>query len=150
MLRLNLPSKEFKIKESDGKLAIFDDIRKKYVALTPEEWVRQNFIHYLISDKNYPKSLIANEISIKLNNTVKRCDSVIYDRLLNPLVIVEYKAPEVEITQAVFDQISRYNIVFKVPFLIVSNGLSHYCCHIDYNLNKSTFLTEIPLYESII
>ncbi|MFZ4456818.1 MAG: type I restriction enzyme HsdR N-terminal domain-containing protein [Bacteroidales bacterium] len=150
MLRLNLPSKEFKIKESDGKLAIFDDIRKKYVALTPEEWVRQNFIHYLISDKNYPKSLIANEISIKLNNTIKRCDSVIYDRLLNPLVIVEFKAPEVEITQAVFDQISRYNIVFKVPYLIVSNGLSHYCCQIDYNLNKSIFLSEIPDYKTII
>ncbi|MDD2798673.1 MAG: type I restriction enzyme HsdR N-terminal domain-containing protein [Bacteroidales bacterium] len=150
MLRLNLPSKEFKIRESDGKLAIFDEIRKKYVALTPEEWVRQHFIYFLISDKNYPKSLIANEISIKLNNTSKRCDSVIYDRNFNPLVIVEYKAPEIEITQAVFDQISRYNIVFKVPYLIVSNGLVHYCCHIDYTLNKTTFLSEIPLYESII
>lgn len=150
MLRLNLPSKVFKIKETDGKLVIFDEIRKRYVALTPEEWVRQHFISFLIDEKKYPKSLIANEISIKLNSTDKRCDSVVYDRFLNPLIIVEYKAPEVEITQAVFDQISRYNIVFKVPYLIVSNGLSHYCCHIDYNLNKSIFLTEIPMYEDII
>ncbi|MEI7677330.1 MAG: type I restriction enzyme HsdR N-terminal domain-containing protein [Bacteroidales bacterium] len=150
MLRLNLPSHSFKIKDVDGKLVIFDDIRKKFIALTPEEWVRQHFVHFLISDKKFTKSLIANEITIKLNGTTKRCDSVVYDKNLLPLIIIEYKAPEIEINQKVFDQISRYNLVFRVPYLIVSNGLSHYCCFVDYVNQSITFLSEIPDYESII
>lgn len=150
MLRLNLPYQPFKMKEIDGKTFILDEFRKKYVVLTPEEWVRQHFVHYLLSDKMYPKALISNEITIKLHRTSKRCDSIVYDRNLNPLVIIEYKAPEVEINQKVFDQISRYNIVFRVPYLMVSNGLSHYCCRIDYELQTVTFLTEIPDYQAII
>ena len=150
MLRLNLPYQPFKMKEIDGKTFILDEFRKKYVVLTPEEWVRQHFVHYLLSDKMYPKALISNEITIKLHRTSKRCDSIVYDRNLNPLVIIEYKAPEVEINQKVFDQISRYNIVFRVPYLMVSNGLSHYCCRIDYDLQTVTFLTEIPDYQAII
>jgi hypothetical protein len=150
MLRLNLPYQPFKMKEIDGKTFILDEFRKIYVVLTPEEWVRQHFVHYLLSDKMYPKALISNEITIKLHRTSKRCDSIVYDRNLNPLVIIEYKAPEVEINQKVFDQISRYNIVFRVPYLMVSNGLSHYCCRIDYDLQTVTFLTEIPDYQAII
>lgn len=150
MLSLNLPSYPTKIIDKNGKLSIFDEIRKKYVNLSPEEWVRQHFIHFLINEKGYPKSLISNEITIRLNKTVKRCDTVLYDRGLGPLMIVEYKAPDVEIDQKVFDQIYRYNIVFKVPYLIVSNGLTHYCCKIDYETQQVNFLNDIPLYTDII
>jgi len=150
MLRLNLPTYPFKITRSENSLSIFDPIRKKYVALTPEEWVRQHFVQYLICEKGFPQALIANEIGIKLNRTSKRCDTVIYNRDLKPLVLVEYKAPEIEITQKVFEQISRYNIIFKVPYLIISNGLSHYCCYVDYDSQRATFITEIPNYQDIV
>lgn len=146
MLALNLPQFEVKIKKED-KVYIWDQIRRKYVALTPEEWVRQHFVNYLISEKGYPSSLIANEIQINLNNQRRRCDTVIYDRELSPLVIVEYKAPDIKITQNVFDQIARYNIVLKVKYLIISNGLEHYCCLIDYDNMKFEYLTEIPHHD---
>lgn len=149
MLELNLPRYDPKIKKSD-RLYIWDQIRTKYVALTPEEWVRQHFINYLITEKQYPASLIANEIQISLNNQRKRCDSVIYDNRLNPLVIVEYKSPDVKITQAVFDQIARYNIVLKVKYLIVSNGMEHYCCCINYENLSFEYLEEIPVYTALI
>ena len=126
MLLLNLPEYSAKIIERDGKNVIFDPIRKKYVALTPEEWVRQNFVHYLINHKEYPLSLMANEVLIKLNGTSKRCDTVLYNRDLSARMIVEYKAPHIEITQEVFNQITRYNMALKVDYLIVSNGLMHY------------------------
>lgn len=148
MLALNLPQFEVKIKKED-KVYIWDNIRRKYVALTPEEWVRQHFVNYLITEKGYPGSLIANEIQINLNNQKKRCDTVIYDRELSPLVIVEYKAPDVKITQEVFDQIARYNIVLKVKYLIVSNGLEHYCCSIDYENMNFEYLTEVPHHTSL-
>lgn len=131
------------------KHQIFDQVRKRYVALTPEEWVRQHFVAYLLSEKGYPQELIANEITIKLNGTSKRCDTVVYDTYLSPLVIVEYKAPSVPITQTVFDQIVRYNMVLKVPYLIVSNGLSHYCCRINYETQTWSFLREIPTYHQV-
>lgn len=150
MLALNLPKYSFKIQDLGDKKVIFDPIRKKYIALTPEEWVRQNFVRYLIEEKLFPINLIANEISLKLHQTTKRCDSIIYDRGLSPIVIVEYKAPDVEITQKVFDQISRYNVVFKVPYLIITNGLSHFCCHVDYLQQSVTFLKEIPNFQDII
>lgn len=150
MLALNLPQYSFKIQDLGDKKIIFDPIRKKYIALTPEEWVRQNFVRYLIEEKSFPINLIANEISLKLHQTTKRCDSIIYDRDLSPIVIVEYKAPDVEITQKVFDQISRYNVVFRVPYLIITNGLSHFCCHVDYLQQSVTFLKEIPNFQDII
>lgn len=148
MLELNLPPYSPKIKKTD-KLYIWDQIRTKYVALTPEEWVRQHFINYLITEKQYPASLIANETQISLNKQRKRCDSVVYDNKLNPLVIVEYKSPDVKITQEVFDQIARYNIVLKVKYLIVSNGLEHYCCSIDYENLSFEYLPDIPLYSTL-
>ena len=115
MLSLNLPSYEIKIAERNGKNVIFDMLRKRYVALTPEEWVRQHFVHYLTDYKGYPKGLLANEIQLDLNGTKKRCDTVLYNKDLSAKLIVEYKAPHIEITQTVFDQITRYNMVLKVP-----------------------------------
>ncbi len=150
MLTLNLPTFAAKVKEKEGKPVIFDSLRHKYVALTPEEWVRQHFIHYLILEKDYPQELIANEVSLKLNGTSKRCDSVVYDRYLTPLVIVEYKAPHIKITPVVFDQIARYNMVLHVPFLIVSNGINHYCCRMDYEHLSYSFLQEIPAYNEAV
>lgn len=150
MLTLNLPKYEIKITEKEGKRRIFDTLRRAYVALTPEEWVRQHFVHYLITDKGYPATLMANETAINLNNIKLRCDTVVYDKNLTPRVIIEYKAPTVPITQAVFSQIARYNLVLKVDYLIVSNGIKHYCCKMDYQKNSYTFLQEIPDYETII
>lgn len=144
MLPLNLPNFDIKVKKSADQLLVWDETRRKYVALTPEEWVRQHFVHFLISEKGYRQELIANEVSIKLNGTAKRCDTVIYDRLLTPLMIVEYKAPSITITPKVFDQIVRYNRVLHVQYLIVSNGLRHFCCQIDYKALSYRFLKEIP------
>lgn len=149
MLALNLPSFAHKIQQRDGKYVIFDPLRMKYVALTPEEWVRQHFVHYLIDIKGYPKGLLANEKQLCLNGTKKRCDTVLFDKHLRARMIIEYKAPQVEITQAVFDQITRYNMVLKVEYLIVSNGLRHYCCRIDYHTMQYTFLPDVPNYGEL-
>lgn len=149
MLSLNLPAFDAKIALVDGKNAIWDIIRQKYVALTPEEWVRQHFVHYLIEHKGYPRTLMANEVQLNLNGTKKRCDTVLYQRDLSTKMILEYKAPHIEITQAVFNQITRYNIVLKVDYLVVSNGRQHYCCHMDYAHNTYSFLPEIPAYTEL-
>lgn len=149
MLSLNLPGFTPKVAEKDGKRTIFDPVRRKYVALTPEEWVRQHFVNYLVTARNYPKDLLANEVMVKLNGTSKRCDTVVYDRFLVPLVIVEYKAPHIPITRSVFDQIARYNMVLRVGYLIVSNGISHYCCKIDYDSQTYAFLDGIPAYDEL-
>ncbi len=137
MLSLNLPVFDTKINVRNGKNVIFDVIRKRYVALTPEE------------HKGYPTALLANEVMVKLNGTTKRCDTVLYRRDLSARMIVEYKAPHIEITQAVFDQITRYNMVLKVDYLIVSNGMQHYCCRMDYENQSYTFLQDIPDYKSL-
>ena len=149
MLPLNLPSYPAKILKRNGKNVIFDPLRQKYVALTPEEWVRQHFVHFLTDFKGYPKGLLANEIQLDLNGTKKRCDTVLFNKDLSARMIVEYKAPNIEITQAVFDQITRYNMVLKVEYLIVSNGMRHYCCKIDYNTMQYTFLPDIPSYTEL-
>lgn len=149
MLDLNLPPFDIKVKKVNGKLVVFDQLRRKFIALTPEEWVRQHFINYLTTEKGYSYSLIANEIQINLNNQKRRCDSVVYDKDLRPIVIVEYKAPDVNITQDVFDQIVRYNIVLKVKYLIVSNGVNHYCCKIDYTTQSFEYLSDIPHYTDL-
>ena len=150
MLELNLPPFDKKIMQKDGKPFILDIIRQQYVALTPEEWVRQHFVHFLIKHKGFPLSLMANEVQIKLNSMSRRCDTVVYDRALQPRVIIEYKAPSVPITQQVFDQICRYNMVLQVDYLIVSNGLAHYCCKVDHATRTHTFLKEIPEYIQVI
>lgn len=150
MLSLNLPKYETKICERDGKLQIFDPLRKCHVALTPEEWVRQHFVNFLIESRGFPAALMANEVTITVNGMKRRCDTVVYDKQLQPRVIVEYKAPTVKITKEVFAQISRYNLTLKVDYLIVSNGLQHYCCRMDYPNNSYTFLQEIPEYTKIV
>jgi predicted type IV restriction endonuclease len=146
MFSLNLPSFETNIIQKDKNRMIFDILRKRYVKLTPEEWVRQHFIHFLIEHKNYPAGLLANEVGLNLNGTKKRCDTVLYRRDLNPQMIIEYKAPQINIAQKVFDQIARYNIVLRVDYLIVSNGLQHYCCKMNYEQQNYSFLTDIPDY----
>lgn len=147
MLSLNLPVFEAKVTRKDGKSVIFDVIRRRYVALTPEEWVRQHFVHFLLNYKGYPQALMANEVQLQLNGTKKRCDTVLYRRNLTAQMIVEYKAPDIEINQAVFDQITRYNMVLKVDYLVVSNGIQHYCCRINYENNSYMFLPDIPDYQ---
>ena len=149
MQELNLPKTELKIITKDGKLHVFDVLRRKYVALTPEEWVRQQFVHFLIGQKGYPAECIGNEVPINLNGTKKRCDTVVYGGNAQPTMIVEYKSPQVEITQQVFEQVSRYNIKLRVKWLIVSNGLQHYCCQIDYESGTYQFVEDIPSYDDI-
>ena len=150
MYELNLPKYGIKIANENGHQTIFDVLRRKYVALTPEEWVRQHFVHYLIEHKGYPQSLMANEIQLALGNKKLRCDSVLYDRSLKPRMIIEYKAPTVNITQKVFDQITIYNMLLHVDYLVVSNGIKHYCCRMDYENQKYLFLDDIPNYQEII
>ena len=149
MFSLNLPSIEANIKKEGEKTLIFDSLRKRYVALTPEEWVRQHFVGYLGSQKHYPTALMANEISIELNGMTRRCDTVVYSRQLEPLVIVEYKAPSVPVSRKTFEQAMAYNHVLRVPYIIISNGIKHYCCHIDYAQMKAEFLSDIPEYANL-
>ena len=150
MKELSLPQYKFTYRTENGRKYIFDKIRKKFVAATPEELVRQHFVAYVIDEKGYPEGRIGNEISLCLNGCKKRCDTVIYDNYGNPCAIVEYKAPNIDITQEVFNQIAVYNIILKVRFLIVSNGISHYCCRIDYESGKSLFIDHIPEYVELL
>ena len=151
MTPLNLPKYNINVKtEQDESPQIFDQLRGKYVALTPEEWVRQHFVAYLINHKGFPKGLMANEVALTLNGTSRRSDTVVFDSEAKPLVIVEYKASSVRITQKTFDQILRYNMVFKASYLIVSNGLNHYCCYIDFDNHSYKFLPDIPHYSELV
>ena len=144
MIDLNLPKYSLKIKNKENKLFIFDVIRKKYVVLTPEEWVRQNYLQYLIHDKKYPASLIAVEKQVKVNNLSKRTDILIFDRQGKPQIIVECKAPSVKIGQDTFDQIARYNLKLDVSLLVITNGLQHYYAQMDKKAMKYVFLKELP------
>ena len=148
MLSLNLPAFDAKIAARNGKNVIFDVIRRRYVALTPEEWVRQHFVHSSCSQKGYPQALMANEVQVQLNGTKKRCDTVLYRRDLTARMIVEYKAPEMKSLKG-FRQITRYNMVLKVDYLIVSNGLQHYCCRIDYEHNSYIFCRGYTQYQNL-
>lgn len=147
MKALNLPVYNFKLIDKSGVRFIFDAIRKKYVALTPEEWVRQNFIQFLIQDKKYPASLIAVEIGLKYNQLKKRADVLVYNKLGAAYLMIECKAPEVKISQETFHQIAAYNMSFKVKYLVVTNGMDHFCCQMDYNENTYQFLQMIPAFE---
>jgi len=145
-MEINLPSYEIKLRERDGKREILDFLRRRYVSLTPEEWVRQHFVHFLVEHKGYPKGLLANELELRIGEKHLRCDTVLYDTKLQPRMIMEYKAPSIGITQRVFDQITVYNMLLHVDYLVVSNGLQHYCCRMDYNRHCYEFLREIPDY----
>lgn len=150
MTRLNLPPFEIKLRGTKAQPQIFDILRKKYIALTPEEWVRQHFVHFLVEHKGYPAALMANEIQLKVGEKTLRADSVLYSRDLKPRMIIEYKAPHIPITQKVFDQISIYNMLLHVDYLVVSNGLQHYICKMDYNDKKYLFLEDILDYEELL
>lgn len=149
MQQINLPQYDVRIRTVSGRDQIFDILRHKYVALTPEEWVRQHFVHYLIEHKNFPTALLANEISLQIGEKKIRADSVLYDRQYHPKMIVEYKAPDIQITQRVFDQISVYNLLLHVDYLVVSNGVNTYACKMDYDNQKYLFLTDLPNYENL-
>jgi hypothetical protein len=149
MQPLNLPPAPLRLQERNGQNTVFDPLRRRHIRLTPEEWVRQHFVHFLIAHKGYPQGLLANEVSLKLNGTTRRCDTVLYDLSAQPRMIVEYKAPTIQLSQRTFDQISRYNIVMRVPYLIVSNGLQHFCCRIDYEQGTYEFLRQIPDYGEL-
>jgi hypothetical protein len=149
MIPLNLPPFDIKLQGSREHPRIFDILRRRYVALTPEERVRQSFIHYLIEHLGYPATLLANEISLQVGQKQLRADSVLYDTQLHPRMIIEYKAPHINITQKVFEQISVYNLLLHADYLIVSNGLQHFCCKMDYNGKKYLFLDHIPRYEEL-
>jgi hypothetical protein len=147
MQKLNLPDFNFKIKNSENKMLIFDNLRKKYLVLTPEEWVRQHFVHYLISEKKYPISLIAIEKQLTLNTRKKRTDILVFNQIGTPELIVECKAPSVKITQDTFDQIARYNLKLNANYLIVTNGLTHFYCKMDFKNKTYIFLRDIPAYN---
>ena len=149
MQALNLPPYNISIRKHGNRDQIFDILRRKFVALTPEEWVRQHFVHYLTEHKGYPMMLLANEVQLKVGDKTVRADSVLYDNHLQPRMIIEYKAPTIKLTQKVFDQISVYNLLLHVDYLIVSNGLQTYCCKMDYDNQKYLFLTDIPDYQKL-
>ena len=149
MIRLNLPEYEINVVERDGKRMIFDFLRRKYVALTPEEWVRQHFTHFLVSQKGYPKTLLVNEAQLQIGDKHLRCDTVLYNKEMQPLMIIEYKAPQIQLQQKTFDQIAAYNLLLHADFLVVSNGMQHYCCQMDYSQHTYRFLTEIPDYAAL-
>jgi len=149
LLPLALPPYPFKISDENGRLTLFDDIRKKHIVITPEEWVRQHFVQYLINQKQYPKTLIKLEGGLKLNGMAKRTDIVVFNPAGQKVLIVECKAPSVTIDQKVFDQVARYNITHKVPLLAVSNGLQHYYCHIDINNQQYKFIEDLPGYADL-
>jgi hypothetical protein len=144
MLSLNFPKYNLRIKSSENKTWVFDIIRKKYVLLQPEEWVRQHMVHYLLETKKYPTSLINTEKQLIVNNLKKRYDIVVYNSNGSIHILVECKAPSIKITQQAFDQIAQYNMQLNATFLIVSNGLEHYFCKMDYQNKKYIFLNEIP------
>jgi len=141
---LNLPNYEFNVKTNKGKLSIYDINRKKFVVLTPEEWVRQNMVQYLIIELRYPASLIKIEGSLRFNNRIKRSDIVVYNRNGNPFLIVECKSYKTKITQLTFDQVAVYNQSIMAEFILVTNGMQHFCCNMDFEKNKIEFVDEIP------
>ena len=147
MKELNLPAYDVKIRGTRERPEIFDFLRHRFVALTPEEWVRQHFTHWLTTEKGYPKGLLGNEVALRCGNKTLRCDSVVYNKQTRPLMIIEYKAPAVPLTQRVFSQISAYNLLLHVDYLVVSNGLQHFCCRMDYDRQTYHFLQAIPDYE---
>lgn len=146
MQQLNFPTYHFRFKNSENKTAIFDEIRKKFIILTPEEWVRQNVVQYLLQEKKYPKSLINVEKLLKINGLVKRYDVVVFNNDGSIFILVECKAPEIKISQTTFDQIARYNMTLQAAYLMVTNGLNHYFCQMDFENERYAFLGELPDY----
>jgi hypothetical protein len=148
MIKLNLPEADIKLKRADGKVWIWDYVRKKYLVLTPEEWVRQHFVHYLIHTLKYPKSLIRIEGGLSYNQLQKRSDIVVFDRTGNPWMVIECKSPDLVLSQNTLHQASVYNYTLKANFLAVTNGLSHYYCEIDWAAQTSRVIPSAPSYPA--
>ena len=144
MIKLDFPEYDLRLKKQDGKWLIFDPVRKKFVVLTPEEWVRQHALQYLIVDKKYPLQWIAVEKELQINQTKRRFDIVVFNRQMTPEILVECKAPNVAVTQKTFDQANQYNWLLKAPYLFLTNGLKHYICQIDFEANQFKFLKQLP------
>ena len=150
MIPINLPNFDIKVKREGGRTQIHDFLRRRFVTLTPEEWVRQHFTHYLVEHLGYPAGLMANEVKVSVGGVARRCDTVVYVKAGGfPLMIIEYKAPEVAITQQVFQQIAAYNSVLRAPYLVVSNGVRHYCMHMDYAAQRVDYLPGVPPYAEL-
>ena len=149
MYELNLPKFELQLGGTREKPEIFDFLRRRFVKLTPEEWVRQHFVHWLVEHKGYPKGLLGNEIELRVGEKKLRCDSILYNQFTEPRMIIEYKAPTIALRQKVFDQISAYNLLLHVDYLLISNGVQHFCCRMDYEHHSYIFLPDIPDYEKI-
>jgi len=149
MIELKLPPCNLNIREIPSGYEVFDSYRKRFVALTPEEWVRQNFLGYMADHLGYPKGLIAVERQLKLNGLTKRCDILAYSKAGNPVLLVECKAPSVTLTNEVFAQVARYNITLQVPFLAITNGLTHYAARISFSDKKFEMLAAFPTFEVV-
>lgn len=149
MDKLNLPPFAIHLEKQDGKIYVWDKLRQKWVRLTPEEWVRQHFVHYLIEELGYPQMLLMNEVSISVETLSRRVDTVLYDRMLTPLLICEYKSPKVTLSERSLHQILNYNYALRVPYLILSNGMEHRAYHIDYETMSYTPLDTIPEYTTL-
>jgi len=144
--KLNLPLFQIKIRREESGVNVFDVVRKKYVRLTPEEWVRQNFLHYLIDDLNYPRSLLRVEFEVKYNRMKKRPDIVALDNQGDPLLLIECKSAKIKITQSTIEQATLYNQVLRAKYVVITNGLQHFCYEQNFELRASRFLHEIPKY----
>jgi type I site-specific restriction endonuclease len=149
MQSLNFPFLPEKVVVKDGQAKVFDVVRKKWYLLTPEEWVRQHLILFLNKEKGCPLSLMAVEKALQYNGMLRRSDLVVYSTDTTPLLLAECKAPEIRITESVFDQVARYNMSLRVPFLMVTNGLQHFCCKIDFEKESYSFLNTIPDYDQL-
>lgn len=149
MQQLNFPPYTFRFRNHNSRQEIFDPVRRKYVSLTPEEWVRQHVIAYLTGNKGFPVSMIGVEKQLILNKQLKRFDLVVFNRNASPLLLIECKAPGVEITEKAFDQAARYNMLLRAEYFLISNGLEHYTCRIDYENKQYIFIEEIPHFDEV-
>jgi hypothetical protein len=149
MFTIHFRDFDFKVKTENGKQQIFDRVRKKFVVITPEEWVRQHIVHFLIEEKQYPENFISVEHAISVNNMLKRCDIVVYNKAFKPMLIVECKQPDIALAQHIFDQAGRYNLTLQVPFLAITNGTENMVAEIDLLNSNYTFLNNYPEYEAL-
>jgi len=150
MEQLNLPTYNYELRNKDGRIVILDPIRKRFVQLTPEEWVRQHFVQYMINHLGIPRGLIGIEVTIPIRDRHYRADIVAYSQQVAPLLLIECKRPSVKLNQEVFNQIGHYNLGFNVPYLVITNGMEHYCCMINHSDHSYQFLDKIPSYDSMI
>lgn len=149
MIQLNFPPADLRIRQQNDRMEVFDPLRRKFVQLTDEEWVRQNLINYLATDRKIPMTMMASERGLLVNNMPKRFDLLIFSPNGNPIMIVECKAPHIRVNEEVFYQAARYNITLQVEYLLITNGLEHHCIHVNYKTGETQFLKEVPLFNDL-